>query len=154
MDVASHVGSMFSFDDTATGGTNGLMRFISSFSRSRDSTSPNSSVQQSPSHETLDEAGPDEELAVIPSIDDDEDEDSVEDEPHPLTGLIPPMIVYDCIDEDEDDELAGQQKSLYPRQRNPSVVPSKCVEASSKFIAAIGNRNRPSATNDLAEYLR
>lgn len=157
MGVASHVGSLFSFDDTATAGTNGLMRFIGSFSRSEEEepTSPSSRDEQSASHETMIEGGPDEELGVTPLGEEDETEDDEsEDEPHPLTGYIPNMVVYDNIDDDDEaNELSAQIKSLYPKERGPAMVPSKCVEASSEFKASIGNRIRPSATNDLAEYL-
>ena len=149
----SHAESVFSFDDTATAGTHGLMRFISSFSRSRDSTSPNSSTQQTPSHdnEGTEDEGPEEELGIIPSLDENETE-SDNNEPHPLAQFIPPMVVYDCIEEDGG-EKTREQSNLYPRQRAPSLVPSVRVEACSDFIAVLGNRDRPSATNDLAKYL-
>ena len=154
--AASHAESVFSFDDTATAGTNGLMRFISSFSRSRDSTSPNSSAQQTPSRDNdgTEDEGTEEELGIIPSLEEDEEEEEVSDsdEPHPLAQFIPPMVVYDCIEE-HGGEHTRQQSNLYPRQRAPTLVPSVRVDASSNFIAVLGKRDRPSATNDLAEYL-
>lgn len=174
--LPSPEGSAFSFDETGTVGTNGLMRFIQSFSRSGDSTSPdNSSVLKSTSNDETVGTHPtsnnqqkqtrkyysgDEEMGPIPStsIDgedthEEESESVTSDDPHPLTGMIPPMVVYDGID-DNDDTFARPELYGSPRkQRNPSVVPSKHVEANDQFRSVLGNRDRPSATSDLAEYL-
>ena len=170
VNVLSNVGSMFSFDDTATAGTNGLMRFIGSFSRGDDSTSPSTggSVGPSPSHDENNGILPyDEELGVTIGNSDrleeqsgsEEEEEEEEEEPHPLAGVIPPMVVYDNIDEDENAEvddfrMCDRRQRNHPRDRAPGVVPSRRVEASSVFIASISNRQRPTATQDLAEFLR
>lgn len=148
--AASHEQSIFSFDDTTTAGTQGLMRFISSFSRSRDSASPNYSTQSSPSHGSDDNEDQSavEELGTIPSLDKEEDE--IDEEPHPLASFIPPMVVYDCIDKGND--LPTEPSNSYSKQRMPSLVPSVRVEACSSFIAALANRDRPSATSELPEY--
>lgn len=154
--VASAVGSMFSFDDTATAGTNGLMRYIGSFSRSKASTSPGSSVQHSMSQDGMEGDLQDEELGLLtPQAPHDEGEEEQEtgaeeeEEPHPLAGIIPPMIVYDNIEEiEEDDEKKEEPKTKQPRC--PSVVPSRRVEATSSFRGALGKRQRPSGAHDLA----
>lgn len=153
--VASVVGSMFSFDDTATAGTNGLMRYIGSFSRSKESTSPGSSVQHSMSQDGMVEDLVDEELGLLtpqaPQEEGVEEEESgvEEEEPHPLAGIIPPMIVYDNIEEiEEEDEKKEEPKTKRPRC--PSLVPSRRVEATSSFRGALGKRQRPSGAHDLA----
>jgi hypothetical protein len=163
LNMASQVGSMFSFDDTATAGTNGLMRFISSVSRSKDSTgsgNTTNSAQESFQNEVdvddLDDVGvvPDEDLGhLTPTILEEEEPTTTcsstdEEEPHPLTGIIPPMIVYDHIDGEGKNELDG----LKNKRRDVSVVPSRRVEASSSFKAVLESRGRPTAASDLAEY--
>lgn len=162
VNVASAVGSMFSFDETtATNGTNGLMRYISSYSRSKESTSPGSS-QQSMSQSGFDEDSPDEELGLLTpqragegSINEEESssEEEEEEEPHPLEGIIPPMVVYDHIDDEEQTDLEPKTKKLR-LAKGPSVVPARRVEASSSFVAVLGQRQKPSATHDLEEYFR
>lgn len=182
VNMASHIGSMFSFDDTATVGTNGLMRFIGSFNsnRSDDSTSPGSTVQKSSSNDGGENMSLDEETGVrtsrpaptpISYIDEEfddhnedgnDDADDEDDEPHPLTGLIPPMIVYDHIDNEVEDktehdqQYSGILEAPKPKKRKwgPVVVPARRVEASQRFIAALSVRQRPSALNQFSEYLR
>ena len=161
--VASPFGSMFSFDDTATAATNGLMRFIGSFSRSRESTSsPSSTAQKSTSNDEDDDffIGDEETgMAQTPQTEGQgqADEEEEEEEEHPLAGLIPPMIVYDHIDtEEEDDEGTGEDAESMPKTKTwgPTVVPSRRVEANENLVLALGNRSRPSTTDQLEEYLR
>jgi PDZ domain len=70
--------------------------------------------------------------------------ESVEDE-HPLTGLIPPMIVYDCIEDGDDNkDQAGstatcRSPATTPQQR---VVPSKQLAATPTFRAALHGHSR------------
>lgn len=146
--VASQVGSMFSFDDTATAGTNGLMRYITSFSRSKDSTSPSTADQSPLGTGERDNPSPDEEIGKITV-----EFEQEEEEHHPLSGIIPPMIVFDHIDDDENDQL-DLTTPTNMKKRNPNVVPSRHIEATSSFIAALGNRARPSAPQQFENFVR
>lgn len=56
------------------------------------------------------------------------------DEEHPFTGIIPPMIVYDCIEGDDDAQSACSRSR---RVKLKCVVPSKHVAATSRFRAAL-----------------
>jgi hypothetical protein len=166
--VVSPVGSAFSFEDSATAGTRGLMRFIGSFSPSRDSTSPCTTAQKSTTSmdERDDESRDEEAGGGTPESEEDNnheggcyEEDDEDDEPHPLTGFIPPMIVYDHIDDDEEADELGAKEPPSPSKRSsskkgPAVVPSKHVEASESFIAALGSRSRPSHPSEFSEYVR
>jgi hypothetical protein len=73
-----------------------------------------------------------------------ESQESVEDV-HPLTGVIPPMIVYDCIEDGDDNEdqarstATGRSPATTPQQR---VVPSKQLAATPTFRAALHGHSR------------
>lgn len=61
-----------------------------------------------------------------------------EDEPHPLAGLIPPMIVMNQIDSDED-SIRGSRNA----EKIANVVPSHYMAASAQLIASLNDRRTP-----------
>ena len=71
----------------------------------------------------------------------DDSDDEQEDEVHPYTGIIPPMIVIDRIDSDS--SCVYLEDLDTPRKRVKSVVPSMRFEASSDLIAALNDRTKP-----------
>lgn len=67
--------------------------------------------------------------------DDDDDDDFVEEE-HPYSNLIPPMIVYDNIDLDEEQDDSTTRRKLFK-----NVVPSKKVAATKVFAESLRREN-------------
>jgi hypothetical protein len=110
------VGSVFSFEGT-TDVVAGLIRIMSS-------GSPRSNDSSAPSGKTSKESKP---------TSSNESPSSEEEEEHPYTGIIPPMIVIDNIDE-------SQSPQQSPRSReggSRNVVPSQRLHASSELVAAL-----------------
>jgi len=68
--------------------------------------------------------------------DDDDDDDGFFEEEHPYTNLIPPMIVYDHIDFDEEQDDATTRSKLFK-----NVVPSKKVAATKVFAESLRREN-------------
>jgi hypothetical protein len=60
--------------------------------------------------------------------------ESIEEE-HPLTGVIPPMIVYDYIERDDGPPIVADQPC--PKKKMKDVVPSRHVTATSSFREAL-----------------
>ena len=57
------------------------------------------------------------------------------EEEHPLTGIVPSMIIYDCIDGSE--ELAQVQDAFSIKEKVKNVVPSRHMEATVSFRKAL-----------------
>ena len=116
--------NVFSFDLSPASST-GLGRLLAVFSsESGEATGPNSSEETAPSSRQ-----------------------SSEVEEHPLTGIIPSMVVIDNID--EADPNASMRSYSEKRAKKKSIVPTKRVEASKSFIEALNNSQHPSSLSDL-----
>ena len=137
--ILSQPGSLLSFDDSRAGGTvannstNGFInRLMLSLSRSRSSTDPDDSTSHASEKDPA--INP-----IVSPMSDDTQESIVQE--HPLSNIIPPMIVIDNIDDDAELSASGGQ-------RKKPQVPSKRVEASSAFISTLrDNQNHPAHTN-------
>jgi hypothetical protein len=137
--------SVYSFENLSpTGSSAGLGLFIPVFSsRSRDSTSPDSSQEHSHElNQDAKEAGSHESSQEAP-VD--------TDEAHPLSGIIPPMIVIDNIDEEGD--CPTENTRCVASSQNKAIVPTKRLGASSAFIEALNSGHKsqerdPSALAD------
>jgi len=55
---------------------------------------------------------------------------------HPLTGVIPPMLVYNCIDEEEN----KVETTTRERTKVKDVVPTKHLEATPNFLEALNGK--------------
>ena len=121
--------NLLSFD-TASHPTNGLLRLIPNSSKS--STEPDDSKSGSNQIETDVQAA----NGLISPMSEGT-EDSLQKE-HPLSNIIPPMIVIDNIDENP----SSQKKHV----RSRSLVPGKHVEASPAFLSVLTG---PSATPNM-----
>lgn len=113
--------NVFSFDLSPQSST-GLGRLLAVFSSegtgSRDTTSPSSSQETSPS--------PQKQKAVV--------------EEHPLSGIIPPMLVIDNI-EKPDSNMSMRVIPESQRSKKKNVVPTKRMHASESFIEALNNNS-------------
>ena len=69
-----------------------------------------------------------------------EQEEEEEEEPiHPYTGIIPPMIVIDCIENDPEVYLDMEVGTTKVK----SIVPSMRLHASSDLVAALNDKSKP-----------
>jgi hypothetical protein len=141
--------SVFSFENLSPAGSSvGLGRLISVFSsRSAGSTSSNSSREHS--HE------PDQEAPVVTEEagyhEPNQEAPVVTEEAHPLSGIIPPMIVIDNID--EEGLCPTKNTSGVVSSQNKAVVPTKRLGATPAFIEALNSSHKsqggaPSALAD------
>ena len=143
MGISRNADSMISFDNsearTAPTSAPGLLRLITSLSLSRsksstepeDSDSPKSEIGRDPTNNL-----------ISPMSGESGESESIFEE-HPLSNVIPPMMIIDIdhIDSDEEDTEASPPK----RKRDHQVVPSKRVEASSALLAAISGSKQDQA---------
>lgn len=126
-------GNIFSFDlsPASSTGVGGRLVAMLSGDASGESTNPSSD---------------DEEASPVQSS-----EKSTSEE-HPLTGVIPPMLVIDNI-ESPDRESSGRSiPSVIGTKRTKAVVPTRRMEASAKFIEALNKSQRgryDSSSSDL-----
>lgn len=112
-------GNIFSFDLSPASSTGVAGRLLAVFSSdgSRNSTSPSSTEESAPS-------------AQSKSTTDD----------HPLTGVIPPMLVIDNIEQPSDYEDSMRSiPEVINTKKTKAVVPTKRMEASASFIEALNN---------------
>ncbi len=113
--------SVFSFDGSPQNST-GVGRLVAVLSsngtRSKDSTSPSSSQETSPT--------PRKAKAVV--------------EDHPLTGVIPPMLVIDNIERPYPNESMQAIPERPRSTKKKIVVPTKRINATDSFIEAL-NKN-------------
>lgn len=137
--------SVYSFENLSpTGSSAGLGLFVPVFSsRSRDSTSPDSS--QKHSHESNQDANEAE------SHESSQEAPVDTDEAHPLSGIIPPMIVIDNID--EAGHCPTENMRCVVSSQNKAIVPTKRLGASPAFIEALNSGHKsqerdPSALAD------
>jgi hypothetical protein len=127
MHSVANVGSILSFDDSRAstlqaGNGTPLMRLLASMSRSRSSADMNDAIRNA---ETVSPTG------TMSSR-------SAEEVPteHPLSNIIPPMIVIDNID-DENPEIWDSTKTS-SNHKTPQV-PARMIEASKGLISALRN---------------
>lgn len=122
--------NVFSFDLSPASST-GLGRLLSVFSGdSRGSTSPSSSQEISPSPR----------------------KQKVEE--HPLTGIIPPMVVIENIEESDPDTSMRILPETTDAKKKV-VVPTKRMEASASFIEALNNsqNGQPGSSSSFPELM-
>lgn len=133
--VRSPLGSVFSFD--SIGMVASLARMVSSPRGSEsDTIEGSSSSQEGPESDSQDEETP------LPSGQSAESDES-EEEIHPFTGLIPPMIIVDNIDGEEATQSREENEEGGNNHGTKNVVPSRHVEASSEFVAALNDHTKP-----------
>jgi len=112
--------NVFSFDLSPASST-GFGRLLAVFSNgSREATSPSSSQQAT--------------TATTPQ------KSKVEE--HPLTGIIPPMLVIDNIEDSDGNTSTMKDIPETPGTQKQVIVPTRRMEASSSFVEALNNNQR------------
>ncbi|KAL7567117.1 hypothetical protein ACA910_009445 [Epithemia clementina (nom. ined.)] len=71
--------------------------------------------------------------------------ESEEAEPHPFSGVVPPMIVIDDIDGDTDDSWRSKKVS--------HIVPGMQLRADSELVSAINDKTKPFDASVLTEFI-
>jgi hypothetical protein len=138
-------GSLLSFDESRASGAavgSSLIRLMASLSLSRSKSSTEVDDSESQGSGSPKNSYP---AAVqICSPMSDETEVSMPEE-HPLSNSIPPMIVIDHIDDEDDNNASHTHKN--------QQVPSKHVEASTAFISALADCRGRDHPNSFAGML-
>jgi hypothetical protein len=142
-----------------------MARIVRSFSpRSGDDEEATKSADSSgsdtndPMNDRLEQVGM---LAKDDVISEEDDEKSASSDDveamavHPYTGLIPPMIVIDCIERnDETDVQQLTTKSTTSKKKVKDIVPSLRLAATSDLVAALSDTTKPYDPDTLSSFIR